>query len=108
MHFALALTCGFPKVLDFHFSFDCVDEACVLDDVATRLDALGAKYRWLAAPGAGGQTWWLIYITDPSGYGVETHYVRWRQPPDASKMAPGCFGTFANGTCPGVLPGQCI
>jgi len=100
-------TCGFPKVLDFHFSYDCVDEHCVVDDVVDQLTALGAKYRWAASPSAGGKTWWLVYAPDPTGYGVETHFVRWRNPPVHAKMAPGCFGIYKNGTCPGSQPDQC-
>ena len=92
-------TCGFPKSLDFHLSFDCVDSDCVLDDVAARLDAMGVKYRWANSPRGGGELWWLLYITEPTGYGVETHYVRWVDPPDPSAIPPGCFGTYANGTC---------
>jgi len=100
-------TCGFPKALDFHFSFDCVDKACVIDDVAARLDELGQPYRWISSPQQGGQLWWMLYTADPTGYGIETHYVRWRDPPDPAAIAPGCFGTFPNGTCPGAVPGQC-
>jgi hypothetical protein len=100
-------TCGFPKSFDFHFSFDCVDDDCVVDDLVARLEALGAKYRWVAAAGQGGQPWWVLYATDPTGYGVEAHYVHWKQPPDPALLAPGCFGAFSNGTCAGALPGQC-
>ena len=97
--------CGFPKVFDFHFSYDCVDEACVIDDVVDRLEALGSakpKYRWSASPQPPLGTWWNLYIADPTGYGVETHFVHWRNPPDPASVSPGCFGTFSNGTCPGA------
>ena len=101
-------TCGFPKSLDFHFSFDCVDEDCVLDPIAARLDRIGAPYRWTSAPIAGSsRPWWLLYATDPTGYGVETHFVRWVHTPDPGLIAPGCFGTYSNGTCPGAVQGQC-
>jgi hypothetical protein len=97
--------CGFPKVFDFHFSFDCVDEECVIDDVVKRLEALGSakpKYRWSASPQPPIGIWWNLYIADPTGYGVETHFIHWRNPPDPASASPGCFGIFDNGTCPGA------
>ena len=97
-------TCGFPTWLDMHFSFDCVDPDCVLDDVADKLEAL--DFRWLdtyVEP----YTWWLLYFPDPTGYAVETHYLRWVNTPDPSDIPPSCFGAFANGSCAGAIEGQC-
>lgn len=37
-------TRGFPKMLDFHFSHDCVDSDCVLDPIKDRLEAAGHPY----------------------------------------------------------------
>eukprot|EP00040_Diaphanoeca_grandis_P015716 m.80544 g.80544 ORF g.80544 m.80544 type:complete len:447 (+) comp25319_c1_seq3:252-1592(+) len=103
-------TCGFPKWLDFHYSYDCLDANCNLDDFVARLDRMGAKYRWVAADIKPGVLWWVLYFYDPSGYGVELHFSVTRPPsvhPNVSLIAPSCFGSFTNGTCPGSLPNQC-
>ena len=99
-------TCGFPKSLDFHFSYDCIDSDCLLDTVKERLEAGRHPYRWLPSP-QGGNTWWLLYFPDPTGYGIETHFVRWKNPPINATFAPGCFGVFPNKTCPGQAKARC-
>ena len=98
-------TCGFPKALDFHFSYDCLDPACVLDPIADALTARRAPFRWAYIGGE--RPWWTLYLADPTGYGIELHYVRWSNPPAVEDMAPLCFHAFSNGTCPGAEPGQC-
>ena len=98
-------TCGFPKVLDFHFSYDCLDPSCVLDTVADALTARHAPFRWAYIGGE--RPWWALYLADPTGYGIELHYIRWRNPPAVEAVAPLCFHAFSNGTCPGSEPGQC-
>ena len=67
--------------------------------------ARGRPYRWAVHPTDQGP-WWLLYAPDPTGYAIETHFVRWDNAPDALSVAPMCAGLFDNGTCPGADPGQ--
>ena len=104
-------SCGFPQWLDNHYSWDCSDDDCKLDDFVRRLEANKWKYHWGVANDYDqqGHNWWQVYTFDPSGYGVQLHFP-FQTPllaPPVDDIPPACFHTFENGTCPNGLDGQC-
>lgn len=113
-------TCGFDRWLDFHFSYDCLDEWCNEDTFVDKMKRHGVQYRWQPCPKSacpvpevpginttadGGI--YFVYAYDPSGMGVQLHFGHWKNPPPVDSIPPSCIRppAFYNGSCPGEAPG---